>query len=440
MNSRKLATKVLDSVLNGGAYSNIALNNAFKTADLDVKDKGLVTEIVYGTIKYKQSIDDIIALYVKDINKIDKEIINVLRSAIYQIKYLDKIPPYAAVNEAVNIAKKHSMGSSKFVNGVLRNFLRNKEKEPRFKDNKSKIAFEYSFPKWLVEFFTKQYGEDKALDILKGLNMTPKLTVRVNSLKSSYEELLEELETEGYDVSEGFASPDAIVINRGSSIEGNKAFRDGKIFVQDESAMLVSSLLELEENMKVADLCSAPGGKSTHMAELMNNKGEVYSFDIHSNKLSLIEDNAKRLGIEIIKTEKQDATEYNSSLENAFDRVLLDVPCSGLGIIRKKPEIKWQKDLKSLKEIQSIQKKILDNAWKYLKPGGVMVYSTCTLNKEENEENVRYLLNNNEDCQIEKIYIGTLPNFIYNVDGTLTILPNEYMDGFFIGKLRKRQV
>ncbi|MDD7793742.1 16S rRNA (cytosine(967)-C(5))-methyltransferase RsmB [Clostridium sp. 'White wine YQ'] len=440
MNSRKLATKVLDSVLHDGAYSNIALNNAFKTADLDVKDKGLVTEIVYGTIKYKQSIDDIISLYVKDINKIDKEIINVLRSAIYQIKYLDKIPPYAAVNEAVNIAKKHSMSSSKFVNGVLRNFLRNKDKEPSFKDNKSKMAFNYSFPKWLVEFFMKQYGEDIAMDILKGLNMTPKITVRVNSLKTNYEELFEELETEGYDVSEGYASPDAIVINRGSSIEGNKAFREGKIFVQDESAMLVSSLLDLEENMKVADLCSAPGGKSTHIAELMNNIGEVYSFDIHSNKLSLIKDNAKRLGIEIIKTEEQDATEYNSSLENTFDRVLLDVPCSGLGIIRKKPEIKWQKDLKSLKEIQSIQKKILDNAWKYLKPGGIMVYSTCTLNKAENEENVRYLLNNNEDCQIEKIYIGTLPNFIYNEEGTLTILPNEYMDGFFIGKLRKRQV
>ncbi|MEQ8155825.1 MAG: 16S rRNA (cytosine(967)-C(5))-methyltransferase RsmB [Clostridiaceae bacterium] len=440
MNSRKLAIHVLDSVLNNGAYSNVALNNALRASDLNMKDKALATEIVYGTIKYKQSIDDIISLYVRDISLINKEIINILRSAVYQIKYLDKIPPYAAVNEAVDISKKQSVGASKFVNGVLRNFLRNKDREPVFKDEISKIAFKYSFPKWMVKSFIAQYGEEKTMEILEGLNKTPKVTVRVNALKASFEDVFEELENEGYDISEGYASPDAIIIDRGSSIEENPAFKEGKIIVQDESAMLVAPILDLEENSIAADICAAPGGKSTHMAEIMNNKGKVFSFDLHANKLSRIEDNARRLGIDIIQTEAQDATIFNESLENSFDRILLDVPCSGLGIIRKKPEIKWQKDLKSLKEIQEIQKKILDNTWKYLKNGGIMVYSTCTLNKNENEEIVRYLLTNNKDCEVNKIYIGNLPNFSYNKDGTLTILPNEYMDGFFIAKLTKRQV
>lgn len=344
------------------------------------------------------------------------------------------------MNEAVDISKKQSVGASKFVNGVLRNFLRNKDREPVFKDEISKIAFKYSFPKWMVKSFIAQYGQEKTMEILEGLNKTPKVTVRVNALKASFEDVFEELENEGYDISEGYASPDAIIIDRGSSIEENPAFKEGKIIVQDESAMLVAPILDLEENSIAADICAAPGGKSTHMAELMNNKGKVFSFDLHANKLSRIEDNARRLGIDIIQTEAQDATIFNESLENAFDRILLDVPCSGLGIIRKKPEIKWQKDLKSLKEIQEIQKKILDNTWKYLKNGGIMVYSTCTLNKNENEEIVRYLLTNNKDCEVSKIYIGNLPNFSYNIDGTLTILPNEYMDGFFIAKLRKRQV
>ncbi|MNP15150.1 Ribosomal RNA small subunit methyltransferase B [compost metagenome] len=202
--------------------------------------------------------------------------------------------------------------------------------------------------------------------------------------------------------------------------------------------MLVSPLLDLEENMTVMDLCAAPGGKSTHIAELLNNKGKVLSFDIHKNKLSLIRENAKRLGISIIDARQQDATKLNEDLVNIADRILLDVPCSGLGIIRKKPEIKYQKTIKDLKDIRDIQIDIMENAWSYLKSGGVMVYSTCTLNKEENEYNVKEFLRKHENCEVEKIFIGNLPNFIYNEDGTLTILPNEFMDGFYMAKLKKR--
>ena len=202
--------------------------------------------------------------------------------------------------------------------------------------------------------------------------------------------------------------------------------------------MLVAPLLELCDNLTVLDLCSAPGGKTTHIAELMNNTGKVLAFDLHENKLELINENAKRLGITNIETKEMDATKINSDLINLGDRVLIDVPCSGIGIVRKKPEIKWNKTRKDLRDIIEVQRNIMENAWQYLKPNGVMVYSTCTLNKEENEDNIEWFLREHNDAKIEKIYLGKSDNLRYNKDGSVTILPNEYMDGFFIARLRKK--
>ncbi|MDU2158941.1 16S rRNA (cytosine(967)-C(5))-methyltransferase RsmB, partial [Clostridium sp.] len=220
-------------------------------------------------------------------------------------------------------------------------------------------------------------------------------------------------------------------------IEDNQLFKEGLITVQDESAMLVAPLLDLKEGDKVLDLCAAPGGKTTHIAELLANSGEVLAFDLHENKLSLIEENAKRLGLNNIVCKAMDATKLNSDYISYGDKVLIDVPCSGLGIIRKKPEIKWNKTRQQLKDLVPIQREIMENAWQYLKPGGTLVYSTCTLNKEENEENLKWFLSKHNDAEIEKIYIGNNNNFIYNGDGSLTILPNDSMDGFFIGKIKK---
>ena len=212
----------------------------------------------------------------------------------------------------------------------------------------------------------------------------------------------------------------------------------GKCTVQDESAMIVAPLLDLEEGQKVIDLCSAPGGKTTHIAEILDNTGEVLAFDLHENKLDLIKENAERLGITNIKVAQMDATKLNVNLIGAADRVLIDVPCSGLGIIRRKPEIKWTKKRNDLKEIVEVQRKIMENAWEYLRKDGIMVYSTCTLNKEENEENVKWFLANHKDCEIERVFVGREDNLIYDSMGTLTILPNEYMDGFFVAKFRKK--
>ncbi|MDU3723847.1 MAG: 16S rRNA (cytosine(967)-C(5))-methyltransferase RsmB, partial [Clostridium celatum] len=236
----------------------------------------------------------------------------------------------------------------------------------------------------------------------------------------------------------GYACPEAIIIKGGSSIENNELFREGYITVQDESAMLVAPLLDINEGDVVLDLCSAPGGKTTHAAELLEGTGKVYAFDLHENKLSLITENVERLGLNNVEVDAMDATKLNSKYVSMADKVLIDVPCSGLGIIRKKPEIKWNKSRKSLKDLVPTQREIMENAWQYLKQGGTMIYSTCTLNNEENGENVEWFLNKHKDAVIEKIFLGNMDNFIYEKNGALTILPNEYMDGFYIAKISKK--
>ena len=438
MNCRKVAINILERIINEGAYSNIILSNELNNSDLSDKDKALVTEIVYGTLRRLKTIDTIIASFVKDISIMDKKILNILRVAVYQMNYLDKVPSYAACNEAVEEAKEISDKDSKLVNGILRNFVKKEGKfDIVFRNKIDEIAFDLSFEPWMVRMFIKQYGEHEALEILEGLNNTPKMTVRVNSIKGDYEDVYEELEEAGYNIEEGCICPEAISIKGGKGIENNQAFVDGKITVQDESAMLISPLLDLEEGMKVLDLCCAPGGKTTHIGELLNNTGEVLGFDLHENKLELVKENYERLGITNIKLAQMDATKLDAKLVSYADRVLLDVPCSGIGIIRKKPEIKWTKKRKDLKEIVEVQREILENAWEYLKTGGVMVYSTCTLNKEENEENIKWFLSKHKDATIEKVFIGKGANLSYNQMGTLTILPNEYMDGFFVAKIKK---
>lgn len=438
MNSRNIATKVLERVINEGAYSNIILSNELNQSDLSDKDKALVTELVYGTLRRLKTIDMIISSFVRDMSLMDSRILNILRVAIYQMRFLDKVPSYAACNEAVEEAKQISEKDSKLVNGILRNYVKKDGKiEIDFRNKVDEISYNLSFEPWMVRMFIKQYGEHEALEILEGLNYTPKMTVRVNNLKGNYEDVYTELEESGYNIEEGYICPEAISIKGGKGIENNQSFIDGKITVQDESAMIVSPLLEVKEGEKVLDLCCAPGGKTTHIGELLNNTGEVLAFDLHENKLDLVKENCERLAITNVKLGEMDARKLNVNLISYADKVLIDVPCSGIGIIRKKPEIKWTKTRKDLKEIVEVQREIMNNAWEYLKSGGTMVYSTCTLNKEENEENINWFLSKHKDAEMSKVFIGRGGNLCYDNIGTLTILPNEYMDGFFVAKIKK---
>ena len=438
MNSREIAVKVLDRVIREGAYSNIILSKELNESDLSEQDKALTTEIVYGTLRRLKTIDMILEALVKDLSVMDKKVLTILRVAIYQIKFLDKIPSYAACNEAVELAKEISEKDGKLVNGILRNYL-NKEQniEVNFRNKIDELAFNLSFEPWMIRMLIKQYGESEAIRILEELNNTPGVTVRVNNIKADYEDVFEELEAQGYEVEEGEVCPEAISITGGKAIEKNQAFIDGKITVQDESAMLVAPLLDIEDNLTVIDLCCAPGGKTTHIGELLNNTGKVLAFDLYPQKLELVRENAERLGITNIDLGEMDATKLNVNLIGLADRVLIDVPCSGIGIIRKKPEIKWTKKRKEIKELIEIQRKIMENAWEYLKKGGIMVYSTCTVNKEENQENITWFLNKHKDAKIEKIFVGREENLRYDELGTLTIFPNQYMDGFFVTKIKK---
>ncbi|MEO2679301.1 16S rRNA (cytosine(967)-C(5))-methyltransferase RsmB [Clostridium butyricum] len=438
MNCRKLAVKILNRVLNEGAYSNIILSKELNEVELNDKDKALLTEIVYGVLRRKRTLDVIIANFVKDIKLMDKNILNILRVAIYQMNFLDKIPTYAACNEAVEEAKEISENDSKLVNGILRSFTKNPD-DINVPGNKiDEYAYKFSFEPWMIRLLIKQYGENVAKKIMSGLNTIPKVSIRVNELNSDYDEVYEKLEEMEYEISEGVICPEAINIKGGKSIENNPLFKEGKITVQDESAMLVAPLLDLKEGMTVVDLCSAPGGKTTHIAEILGNTGKVLAFDLHESKLGLIKENCERLGVTNVTTFAQDATKLNAELVASTDRVLLDVPCSGLGIIRKKPEIKWNKKRNDLREIIPVQREIMNDAWQYLKQGGVMIYSTCTLNKEENEENIEWFVNNHEDCEVKRIFVGKQDNLVYSREGLLTVMPNENMDGFFIAKLEKR--
>lgn len=439
MNSaRKTAVKILKEVFDKNAYSNVVLGRELNNSELNDKDKSLVTEIVYGTLKYRYTIDNILNYYIKSgLGKLETYILNILRISIYQIEYLDKIPEFAVVNEAVELAKNKSPKGAKLVNGVLRSYLRTKGSAEYYnKNNKlEELCFKYSFPTWMVKLFVDSYGSDQAEKILNGLNLVPSVTVRVNNLKADYEEAWKKLEENGYDIEEGKICPEAIQIKKGRSIDDNPLFVNGLITVQDESAMMIAPSMDLEENMVVLDLCSAPGGKACHAAEIMNNTGKVLAFDIHENKLPLIKENAERLGINTIRCSVLDAATYSQAYKDTGDRVLIDVPCSGLGIIRKKPEIKWTKDKNVIRDLVKIQREIMLNAAKYVKKDGKLIYSTCTLSKEENEENIKWFIKKCPEFTIEPLYYGKIDNIIYHKEGYITILPDKNMDGFFVAKM-----
>lgn len=441
-NARNVAVKIVKKVLCNNAYSSIVLNECLNRIHLNKKDNALVTELVYGTLKYKYTIDIILKRFIKsNLEKMNMDILNILRISIYQLRYLDKIPEFAVVNEAVESSKKVSLKFSKLVNGVLRNYLRSAD-NLSFEnkgDKIDKMCFEYSFSRWMAELIVNQYGHKLGEDILNSLNIVPKVTVRVNTLKTDYKSAWNELSSNGYDVEKGNVYDKAIVINKGSNIKLNSLFQKGHVTVQDESAMLVSYFMDIGENMVVLDLCSAPGGKCCHAAELMKNTGRVYAYDIHEAKLSLIKRNAMRMGIKNIICSKLDATKYLKDLKDTADRVLVDVPCSGLGIIRKKPEIKWNRKENSLRSLIEIQRKIILNAAEYVKVGGKLIYSTCTLNKRENEENIKWFISKNTKYKLDKLYCGNFDNIIHHKEGYVTILPDNYMDGFFIARLVKQR-
>ena len=422
--ARFSAIKTVYAVQNEGAYSNVALAQILRQEKLSDLDRRFCTELVYGTVKVGASLDWKISKYVnRPLERIDAKVLAILRVGMYQIFFMDRVPDSAAVNESVEIAKKFcGIGESKFVNGVLRSAVREPQKSDFPNDDGIEtLALKSFHPVWLVKLFVEEFGIETAKKICATNNIEPPLCLRVNFLKSTRAEILSELKKFGAVAEESKLVPEGIICKNHGALDSFKPLKFGMCQVQDESSMLAARWLNPVENDFVIDCCAAPGGKATHIAELMKNRGRIVAADIYETKLQHIKENAKRLGIKIIEPLLLDARKIGEKFFNQADKVLIDAPCSGLGVIRRKADLRWKKNPAEIAELPKLQSEILESAAKTVKSGGTLIYSTCTIIRRENEDIVENFLNVNKNFKlVEK------KNFLPHIDGT---------DGFFIAKL-----
>lgn len=422
--NRRIAYLTLMDVESKQAYSNIALNHHIRSGKPDAP--AFVRELVYGVLENKIYLDYIIEQFIKThVNKMKASDLTVLRLGIYQLKFLDGVPEYAAVNESVDLAKKYCQGRDGFINGVLRSFLRADKEVPlpdRAKDEVHYLSIKYSYEPWIIELWLEQYASDFVEELLAAGNKTPDLVIRVNSLKTSREDLKRRIVARGYRAEEGFFCKEALHVE-GRGLIGGKLYNNGMFSIQDESSMLAVNMLDPQAGEIIMDVCAAPGGKTLAIAEKMQNRGAVNAWDIYKRKLAIIDREAERLGITIVTTRTWDATRVDSSMIEKADRVLVDAPCSGLGVIRRKPEIKYKKKARDFDELPKKQLAILSASSKYVKPGGVLVYSTCTISPYENQQVIKEFLKRNKNFSKEE---------------ELQLLPNiNNTDGFFICKMKR---
>lgn len=434
-NPRRVALSIINDVLNNNAYANIALNEKIKSENLTELDKNLVTTLVYGTISKKLTLDWYTKPYVK---KTKKWVKNLLAMTVYQIVYMDRIPTSAAVDEAVKIAKKQGdQRLSGFVNGVLRNFTRSDL--PSFdeiSDSTQKLSIQYSMPIELTKKFIQNFGFDKTVKIFKSIEEPSKASLRVNTSLTDVTTEFNKLAKE-FEVSLSEISPTGIVAPSGH-FSDLLDFNDGLITIQDESSQLVATVLDAQPSDKILDACAAPGGKTVHIAEYLSEKGHIEALDLYDHKLRLIQQNAERLHqIDKISLTKLDARKaFETFGPDHFDKILVDAPCSGIGLIRRKPDIRYRKEITDFDSLQEIQLEILDNTCKTLLSSGIMVYSTCTIFDEENYQVIeKFLAKHPEFEQIPLTHERS--DLVKN--GCIFITPDAYQtDGFFIAKLRKK--
>ncbi len=440
-NVRDAALSILMEINNNQAYSNLLLHRTIKKYEIEAKDRGLLTELTYGTLQHRMTLDYYLEPFVR--GKLDGWVRELLRLSIYQIVYLTKIPPHAVVHEAVEIAKRRGHKRiAPTVNGILRSILRSGVRPlDDLQDGVAKTAIETSHPEWLIKRWTAQFGEVETAIMAHENNQPPAMTIRVNAVKTTPEEVASLLESEGIEVRKGEVVPECIVATNGNPAN-TEVYKKGLVTIQDESSMLPVLALDVAPGMKVLDMCAAPGGKTTHIAEKMNDDGEIFAHDIHDHKLALIEANAKRLGLKSIQTKSGDSRKLTDLYAPAsFDRILVDAPCSGLGVIRRKPEIKYNKTEADFAGLTTIQSELLETARELIKPDGLIVYSTCTVEHSENKGMVDRFLEKHPD--MEKV---PLPQLKENKklamdDDTLQVLPQHFgSDGFFVAAFRKKMM
>ena len=439
-NIRLLAVKALSDINRNDAYANITLQDYISKHNLADLDRRFFTELVYGVVRRRNYLDAIIVHFAKrPLKKLSSMVVEILRLGIYQIIYMDKVPESAAVNESVKLAKKLTRGLSGFVNAILRSVIREQDSigvEGLASNDIEVISFIYNIPLWLIDLWMGEFGRDKTEDLCAWFNQQPKLTARINTILIDIPQCLTLLKEQGWDVSQDSNYKDIIYINshRGS-LEKSDAVIKGYITFMDKASMLVARLVNPQPGERVLDCCAAPGGKSMYMAALMDNTGSLISCDIHEHKIALMESNAQRLGISIVQTKVQDATDLPSAWKSYFDRVLVDAPCSGLGILQKKLDMRWRKDESTLSELPPLQLAILERAAMTVKEKGYLVYSTCTLNYRENEDVVEAFLQKHKEFSI--VPVGTDFPLKSNNGMITTYPPTDDMDGFFMVKMQR---
>lgn len=432
MSVKYVAMKLI-SFVDKGSYSNIVLNDAFKEFYLTAKEKAFITEIFYGVLRNKNFLDYMIEKNTKVIKK--EWIRNLLRISIYQLTFMSS-DAKGVVWEATEIAKKHGIAISKFVNGTLRNYLRNKDLEIKKLHDEKNYEILYSIPQYFCDILEKQYGSENLNQAIISLKKIPYLSVRVNKLKYSEEEFEEFLKERDIQI---IKKVDSVYYVNSGLIINSKEFKEGKIIAQDASSYLAAKNLGAKPNELVLDICAAPGGKTAVLAEEMENKGEIIAIDIHQHKKKLIEENMKKLGIDIVKATVLDARNVNKQ-GRKFDKILVDVPCSGYGVIRKKPEILYTKNRENVEELASLQLEILNSAADILKNGGELIYSTCTIISQENTENVEKFLNERKEFKVKALNIPENVSGEYDKLGGFSInYKEEIMDNFYIIKLVKEE-
>ncbi|MBO5944972.1 MAG: 16S rRNA (cytosine(967)-C(5))-methyltransferase RsmB [Clostridia bacterium] len=434
MNVREIALKLLLDVEESGKYVNLSLLSHL-TDSLSREERGVLTALLYTTVEHKLTYDYVIAAYTaRPTEKLSAHTLAILRLGLCQLLHMKKMPDFAAVNESVRLAK--NKGEAGLVNAVLRRAAKERDSLPMPKWEKNAPRYYsvyYSVPLPTVRHLIDELGEMGCVSFLESLS-TDETALTVNLLKTTRDALVERLTLEGYEVYPSSISPVSIKVKGSFDPRSSAAFRDGEFLVQDEASVLPALVLSPTAGKLVIDTCSAPGGKSMALAILSGDGADVRSFDLHESKLSLISSSADRLGLKSVRAEVRDATSPDRSLFGKADLVLCDVPCSGLGVLRKKPDLRY-KDLSSLAELPALQLKILTESAKYLKPGGLIVYSTCTLSKKENEGVVEKFLSESSDFVREDFSVLDLSS----TDGMLTLYPHVHnTDGFFIAAMRKK--
>ena len=434
-NPRRVALSIINDVLNNNAYANIALNEKIKSENLTELDKNLVTNLVYGTISKKLTLDWYTKPYVK---KTKKWVKNLLAMTVYQIIYMDRIPTSAAVDEAVKIAKKQGdQRLSGFVNGVLRNFTRADFRSfDEISDSTEKLSIQYSMPIDLTKKFVKSFGFEKTVKIFRSIEEPSRASLRVNTTLTDVTTEFNKLARE-FDVELSEISPTGIVAESGHFAD-LLDFNDGLITIQDESSQLVATVLDAQPTDRILDACAAPGGKTVHIAEYLSEAGYIEALDLYDHKLRLIRQNAERLHqSEKIRLTKLDARQsFEKFGPDSFDKILVDAPCSGLGLIRRKPDIRYRKETTDFADLQKVQLDILENTCKTLVNSGIMVYSTCTIFDEENYQVIETFLAKHPE--FEQVPLTHEKSDLVK-NGCLFITPDAYhTDGFFIAKLRKK--